>query len=88
MKEPCKSCPERFKDFGGCRCQAYLLTGDPNNTDPACSLSPRHEVVLNAIERVDEKMKQPQPGFKPLVFRNPRASKQHGMGKKSEINPI
>ena len=25
MKEPCVSCPERAKDFGGCRCQAYLL---------------------------------------------------------------
>ena len=31
MKEPCRSCPERSKDFGGCRCQAYLLTGDPDN---------------------------------------------------------
>lgn len=42
MKEPCRSCPRREIDFGGCRCQAFALTGDAANTDPACSLSPRH----------------------------------------------
>jgi pyrroloquinoline quinone biosynthesis protein E len=39
MREPCRSCPERFKDFAGCRCQAYLLTGDAANTDPVCELA-------------------------------------------------
>ncbi|MBU2580602.1 MAG: pyrroloquinoline quinone biosynthesis protein PqqE [Alphaproteobacteria bacterium] len=43
MKEPCKSCPRKEIDFGGCRCQAMALTGDAANTDPACSLSPMHE---------------------------------------------
>lgn len=43
MKEPCRSCPRREIDYGGCRCQAFALTGDAANTDPACSLSPRHE---------------------------------------------
>lgn len=43
MKEPCRSCPRKEIDFGGCRCQAYALTGDAANTDPACSLSPLHE---------------------------------------------
>jgi len=42
MKEPCKSCSRREIDFGGCRCQAFALTGDAANTDPACSLSPLH----------------------------------------------
>jgi PqqA peptide cyclase len=42
MKEPCRSCPRKEIDFGGCRCQAFALTGDPTNTDPACSLSPLH----------------------------------------------
>jgi PqqA peptide cyclase len=42
MKEPCKSCPRKEIDFGGCRCQAFALTGDATNTDPACSLSPMH----------------------------------------------
>lgn len=51
MQEPCKSCPERFKDFGGCRCQAMLLTGDQYATDPVCSLSPKHSIVLDTIER-------------------------------------
>jgi PqqA peptide cyclase len=48
MREPCASCPERFKDFGGCRCQAWLLTGDAAATDPACALSPHHGRVLEA----------------------------------------
>lgn len=43
MKEPCRSCPRKEIDFGGCRCQAFALTGDATNTDPACSLSPLHE---------------------------------------------
>ena len=43
MKEPCRSCPRKEIDFGGCRCQAFALTGDAANTDPACSLSPLHE---------------------------------------------
>jgi pyrroloquinoline quinone biosynthesis protein E len=43
MKEPCRSCPRKETDFGGCRCQAFALTGDATNTDPACSLSPLHE---------------------------------------------
>ncbi|MCB1507121.1 MAG: pyrroloquinoline quinone biosynthesis protein PqqE [Hyphomicrobiaceae bacterium] len=42
MKEPCKSCPRKEIDFGGCRCQALALTGDAANTDPGCSLSPHH----------------------------------------------
>ena len=42
MKEPCRSCDRREKDWGGCRCQALALTGDAANTDPACSLSPLH----------------------------------------------
>jgi pyrroloquinoline quinone biosynthesis protein E len=45
MSEPCRSCARRDADFGGCRCQAYLLTGDAALTDPACSLSPRRGVV-------------------------------------------
>ena len=48
MREPCRSCPERDRDFGGCRCQAFLLTGDAASTDPACKLAPRHDVVLEA----------------------------------------
>lgn len=50
MSEPCKSCPKREVDFGGCRCQAYRLLGDASLTDPACSLSPGHEKIVSARE--------------------------------------
>jgi pyrroloquinoline quinone biosynthesis protein E len=45
MPEPCKSCDRRTEDFGGCRCQALLLTGDASATDPVCSLSPNHHLI-------------------------------------------
>jgi pyrroloquinoline quinone biosynthesis protein E len=45
MREPCQSCPRREQDFGGCRCQAFLLTGDARATDPVCHLSPDHALV-------------------------------------------
>jgi pyrroloquinoline quinone biosynthesis protein E len=51
MREPCRTCPERGKDFGGCRCQAYMLTGEAANADPVCALSPNHRVVTDAVER-------------------------------------
>lgn len=50
MKEPCRSCAFREVDFGGCRCQAFALTGDAANTDPACSLSPRHREVFTMAQ--------------------------------------
>lgn len=48
MPEPCRSCPEREVDFGGCRCQAFRLLGDASKTDPACTLSPEHDIVVTA----------------------------------------
>ncbi len=53
MPEPCRSCPERGRDFGGCRCQAWLLAGDPALTDPACALSPHHDAVTRARPEAD-----------------------------------
>ncbi len=50
MREPCRSCPERGRDFGGCRCQAFLLTGDAAATDPACELAPDHALIVAARE--------------------------------------
>jgi len=50
MQEPCRSCDRRTEDFGGCRCQAFLLTGDAAATDPVCSLSPRRELVDLALK--------------------------------------
>jgi pyrroloquinoline quinone biosynthesis protein E len=77
MKEPCRSCPEKTRDFGGCRCQAYLLTGDAANADPVCDLSPHHHLVTEAVARAE----LPKAALaalgreeKPLVFRSERNS--------------
>ncbi|MGE9551720.1 pyrroloquinoline quinone biosynthesis protein PqqE [Erwinia amylovora] len=48
MPEPCRSCSEKEKDFGGCRCQAFMLTGNADNADPVCSKSPHHGLILEA----------------------------------------
>ncbi|HEX8866554.1 MAG TPA: pyrroloquinoline quinone biosynthesis protein PqqE, partial [Lentzea sp.] len=50
MKDPCRSCPRKEIDFGGCRCQAFQLTGDAANTDPVCSLSPDRSTVDLILE--------------------------------------
>ena len=81
MKEPCRSCPERSKDFGGCRCQAYLLTGDADNTDPVCELSPQHALVTDAVARAEraaraDSAQRPAGAAReqPLIFRDHRTS--------------
>ena len=48
MLEPCRECPRKTIDFGGCRCQAFLLTGNAAVADPICRLSPHHQVVEQA----------------------------------------
>jgi PqqA peptide cyclase len=50
MPAPCRDCPERERDFGGCRCQAALITGDASNTDPVCEFSPHRTRVDEIIE--------------------------------------
>ena len=54
MREPCRSCERRAEDFGGCRCQAMLLAGDPNATDPACSKAPAHRLIQNILQAGNE----------------------------------
>jgi pyrroloquinoline quinone biosynthesis protein E len=49
MPEPCRSCERRKEDFGGCRCQAFLLTGNASATDPVCELAPLHHIVEDAV---------------------------------------
>ncbi len=61
MKEPCRTCPEKEQDFGGCRCQAYLLTGDAANTDPVCAKSPAHHVVVDAVAEAAAPGRQRRP---------------------------
>jgi pyrroloquinoline quinone biosynthesis protein E len=49
MKDPCRSCPRKAVDFGGCRCQAFALTGDARNTDPVCTLTPLRSIIDQAL---------------------------------------
>lgn len=72
MKEPCRSCDEKQKDFGGCRCQALMLTGDASKTDPVCDKSPEHDALLQHVAQIEAKQATEQP----LVFRNMRESKK------------
>jgi pyrroloquinoline quinone biosynthesis protein E len=76
MQEPCKSCPEKEKDFGGCRCQAYLLTQDASATDPVCDKSPHHSALQQDVSRI-ESIPPETSSETPLVFRNFRNSKKY-----------
>lgn len=81
MQEPCRSCPEKEKDFGGCRCQAFMLTGDAAATDPVCSKSPNHQALLDDVERIGQLATEEKSGVmkeKPLIFRNMKNSKKLG----------
>lgn len=61
MPEPCRSCDRRTEDFGGCRCQAFLLTNDANATDPACSLAPAHHLVQSAVSEANASPRIAEP---------------------------
>lgn len=73
MKEPCRSCPEKVKDFGGCRCQAYMLTGDATNTDPVCGLSPLHHLVTDVVDKAQTPALKVD--VKPILFRDDKNSR-------------
>ncbi len=64
MQEPCRSCDERHKDFGGCRCQAFQIVGDAAATDPVCSKSPHHEQVVKLVQQAPSRREIP------IVFRS------------------
>jgi pyrroloquinoline quinone biosynthesis protein E len=66
MSEPCRSCEWRHTDFGGCRCQAALLTGDAANTDPACALSPHRARLIEAFQLTSD-----APAGDPLATNTP-----------------
>ena len=61
MKEPCAGCERKCVDFGGCRCQAFALTGDAANADPICVLSPHHDIITQAVADAD--------GAQPFTYR-------------------
>jgi PqqA peptide cyclase len=63
MPEPCRSCPRKEIDFGGCRCQAFQLTGDAARADPVCQLSPDHHLVGAALQATERPL---QPRSNPI----------------------
>ena len=68
MPEPCQGCARAEQDWGGCRCQAFALTGDAAATDPACALSPHHALLalaLEASDRAGEAFTYREPGREP-----------------------
>jgi len=69
MKPPCRTCDERHKDFGGCHCQAFLITGDATQADPVCSKSPHHDKVVQLVK------KAPAQRHIPIVFRSDAESR-------------
>lgn len=71
MKGACVTCPDKEKDLGGCRCQAFLLAGDPAATDPVCPKSDRHALVQAAVAAADVGVVPARP----LVFRDPKQSR-------------
>ena len=72
MPEPCRSCDRRKEDFGGCRCQAYLLMGDASATDPVCELAPLHQLIGDAVRAkyCDRSYSESRRGSFPRSTRN------------------
>jgi PqqA peptide cyclase len=79
MRDPCRTCERRSVDFGGCRCQAYHLTGDAAATDPACVLAPTHALIEEA-----RAARPPRGGADaPYLLRGPRQRPKGGPGQSS-----
>jgi PqqA peptide cyclase len=68
MLEPCRSCARKEIDFGGCRCQAFMLAGNADEADPICQLSPHHGIV--------ESMRQDSEADVPLIYRDAKTSRR------------
>src|SRR5256712_2900924 len=74
MPEPCRSCPRKEMDYGGCRCQAFLVAGDAGVTDPVCSLSPRRHLIDATVAPV-ERRAPAQATPEPWAYRAAPASR-------------
>lgn len=81
MKEPCRSCDEKHKDLGGCRCQAFLLSGDAEAADPVCTKSPHRHLIDEAIANAQKPYLQAQP----ILFRNDKNSRKLIEGENREL---
>jgi PqqA peptide cyclase len=76
MREPCRTCDERETDHGGCRCQAYMLTGDASATDPVCAKSADHGKIEQAVKFA--RMAASKANEQPLIFRSRENSVRFG----------
>ena len=81
MPAPCRDCPERERDFGGCRCQAALLTGSASNTDPVCDLSSHRHLVEKVVDQTQRLAADPQWRFRG----NPTAIRVEDLGRSSRV---
>jgi len=75
MEEPCRSCAEKETDFGGCRCQAFMLTGNANAADPVCSKSDQHENLVAEVDRITAQSPTQLASAYPITFRKLKNSK-------------
>ena len=76
MNEPCRTCPEKTKDFGGCRCQAFMFTGDAANADPVCDKSPAHHLITEQVA-LAQKPQPPAAEVKTVIlFRDDKNSRK------------
>jgi pyrroloquinoline quinone biosynthesis protein E len=87
MKEPCRSCEEKTRDLGGCRCQAYLLTGDPANADPVCDKSLEHERVIKVVRDAATRAPDARPDEYPVLFRNDANSRRLASSRERDEPP-
>ncbi|QCP49863.1 pyrroloquinoline quinone biosynthesis protein PqqE [Trinickia violacea] len=80
MREPCRTCDERETDHGGCRCQAYLLTGDAAAADPVCAKSADHGKIEQAVKfaRASASNTANKTEEQPLIFRSRENSVRFG----------
>ena len=72
MEAPCRSCPEKEKDYGGCRCQAYMMTGNAAASDPVCDKSSHHKTLQEEVASIAKKGSNKNH---PLIFRTMKNSK-------------
>jgi PqqA peptide cyclase len=71
MREPCRSCPRKTIDYGGCRCQALALTGDAREADPVCHLSPHHDKIAAIAAQSEDAGGVPAYSYRRMKLREP-----------------
>jgi PqqA peptide cyclase len=80
MKDPCRTCADKARDFGGCRCQALALTGDAANADPVCAKSARHGEVQAIVVHAQRAQREHEAAvwqpLQPIVFRTDANSRK------------